>query len=182
VSFGWISCTRLEFAESGNPDFVISNENMGHHITGLIASQTTLAGLDAPFAKQPRFALAEGLGFLPLDYENLDDVVGHYAGGAVGKFENLTPKLIALLEKTSESCVLAYVETEYFGGTGGQSAVVFRQGKIVFGPTSAEGGVINEALGLLGVQASPDHFDAFESVGLQRHRSNEDWREAAESA
>ena len=153
---------------------------MGHHISGLITSRSTLSTLGGPFSAQPHFWLADGLGFLPLDFENLDHVVGLDAGGSVGKFEYLSPKLIELLEKISDSFTLAYVETEYFGGVGGQSAAVFHQGKIIFGPTSAEGGVINKSLALLGVKVRPGDFDAFDRVRLQRYRSNEDWRESAE--
>ncbi len=155
---------------------------MGHHVTGLIARRDTLAKLSGPLKGQPHFELEEGFGFLPLDYENLDDVVGLYAGDAIGKFEYLSPKLIELLENASQNCALAYIETDYHGGTGGQSAAVFRNGKVVYGPISAERNAINEALGVLGVQANPGEFDRFETIGLQRHRHNEDYRDAAESA
>jgi hypothetical protein len=49
---------------------------MGHYIKGLIARRETLRLLNAGFLHHPSFVLAEGLAFLPLDSENLDDLVG----------------------------------------------------------------------------------------------------------
>ena len=63
------------------------------------------------------------------------------------------------------------------GGSGGQGAVVVQDGEVVFGPLFAEHGVINAALALLGASKSPDRFDAFETIGLDRYRCNDDYRE-----
>lgn len=150
---------------------------MGHHVTGLIARRDAFGTLDGALGAQPHFALKGDFGFLPLDYENLDDVVGVDTGKAVEKFEYLTPNLIDLLRSASKFAEFAYVETDYHGGTGGQGAAVFRKGDIVFGPASAEN-AINEALALLGVLVQPGSHDAFASVGLDRHRDNGDYREA----
>lgn|SRR5262245_28953220 len=155
---------------------------MGHHITGLIARRETFAKLGSPLSEQPHFALNGGFGFLPLDHQNLDNVVGLDAGEAVGKFEYLSPNLIDLLRSASNFAPFAYVETEYFGGMGGQGAAVFRDGAIALGPLSAERDAINEALALLGVSVSPGSFDAFETIGLDRHRCNGDYREEGASA
>lgn len=84
---------------------------------------------------------------------------------------------------------LAFVEAEYFGGTGAQSAAVFEAGSMVLGPlrseTTWDGSVfaappaheraINVALRRLGVAASAG-LDEFDTVGLGRHRSNDGFR------
>ncbi|MFT3728358.1 MAG: hypothetical protein QM759_11095 [Terricaulis sp.] len=150
---------------------------MGHHVTGLITRCGAFGKLEGALGKQPHYALNDGFGFLPLDYKNLDDVVGLHAGNTVEKFEYLTPVLIDLLRAASTVGPLAYVETNYFGGIGGQSAVAFRDGAVVFGPLSAEGDAINQALALLGVSVRPGSFDAFAAVGLDRRRYNEDYRD-----
>lgn len=68
-----------------------------------------------------------------------------------------------------------YFETEYHGGHGGQGAAVFLNGDLIFGPQWDEFGPINHALMLLGVKIEPPAMDEFDTVGLYRHRSTEDW-------
>lgn len=154
---------------------------MGHHITGIVAHRDTLRRLETNFARQSCFELADGLAFLPLDDENLDEVVGLHAGNALGTFEYLTEHLFELLCVGSRNGELIYVETHYHGGVGGQGAAVFRDGTIVFGPKSGDGSAINEALSQIGVTPHPEQFDAFAAVGLDRFRSNEDFREKGTS-
>ena len=84
-----------------------------------------------------------------------------------------------MLQTLSARSTLLYFETEYFGGMGTQGAAVFRDGELVFGPQAAELGPINNALAVLGVRTVPPAVDEFETVGLQRHRSVEDWQQAA---
>ncbi|MFT2720119.1 hypothetical protein ACMT4L_08965 [Deinococcus sp. A31D244] len=69
---------------------------------------------------------------------------------------------------------MAYVEAEYFGGTGSQVAAVWDGGRVFWGPERRERGPINHALRLLGVHRTDSH-DEFGSVGLDRHRHLEDW-------
>jgi hypothetical protein len=70
---------------------------------------------------------------------------------------------------------IAYVEAEFFGGQGGQSAAVWKEGKLVFGPVVSEY-AINEALKLLGV-VKDDAHDEFDAIELGMHRDTEDWIE-----
>ena len=78
-----------------------------------------------------------------------------------------------LCEGLSAECDLAYVEAEFFGGTGAQAHALFSGGKMV-GPVVVSDAAINAALRHLGVQKAeaPDEFDA---VGLGRHRNADDW-------
>ncbi|AGM08477.1 hypothetical protein [Amycolatopsis keratiniphila] len=80
---------------------------------------------------------------------------------------------------------VAYVEAEYFGGAGTQSAQVWERGETVLGPLHvdedepdpADGSPISQALRRLGVLKG-DHFDEFDAVGLGRHRYTDDWLSA----
>jgi hypothetical protein len=77
---------------------------------------------------------------------------------------------------------VAYVEAEYFDGTGEQSAVLWDTGQVVLGrlhlaeraSIPAVGTPISQALRRLGVTKG-DHQDEFDAVGLGRHRNTEDW-------
>lgn len=146
---------------------------MGHQISGIVAHRETLAALEAPFDGQPAFALTGDFAFLPLDDENLDAVVGLNAGPVVGGFRYLTARLIEALRAASRHGDLAYVETEYFGGVGGQGAIAFAGQKIAFGPAFADGHAINDALAILGVKSGTAHRDAFSAIGLDRYRAND---------
>ena len=68
---------------------------------------------------------------------------------------------------------LAYVEAEFFGGRGEQSAIVWRGGYLELGPVTAVD-AINRALRALGVQ-SGEAQDEFDTLGLGRHRATERW-------
>ncbi|MFE6611170.1 hypothetical protein [Amycolatopsis sp. NPDC057786] len=86
------------------------------------------------------------------------------------------------LAECSEHGAVAYVEAEYFGGVGTQSAQVWDGGETVLGPLllaegeplPAGGSPISRALRRLGV-VKGDHFDEFDAVGLGRHRDTRDW-------
>lgn len=81
---------------------------------------------------------------------------------------------------------VAYVEADYWGGAGTQTAQVWNGGHVVFGPLSSvegepfarEGSPISQALRLLGATKG-DFFDEFDAVGLGRHRDTERWLSAA---
>ncbi len=114
----------------------------------------------------------------------------------------LTAGFRGLLAELSRSGRLAYIETEYFGGTGGQGAAVYEGGAEIMPPTWAESGVINRALGLLGVGGLSTHshsallgfirrslrvlgipfgipIDAFAEIRLSEFRNNDALVEAA---
>jgi hypothetical protein len=64
----------------------------------------------------------------------------------------------------------AIVQTDYFGGAGGQWAVVFRGATRLTG----EGTTINQALAALGIRARPP-LDEFDTIGLEAHRHNPEY-------
>jgi hypothetical protein len=68
---------------------------------------------------------------------------------------------------------LAYVEAEFFGGAGHQSAVAFLDGALALGPVAARD-AINQALRFLGVTPTGKQ-DEFDTVGLFKHRSTDAW-------
>ena len=82
----------------------------------------------------------------------------------------------ALAAATAKGGGLAYIETEYFGGTGGQSATAFVDGRQVMAPQTARGGggPINQALRIIGV-ARTEADDEFDAIGLGERRSMTDY-------
>lgn len=83
---------------------------------------------------------------------------------------------LALAAATEAGGGLAYAETEYFGGTGDQSAMAFVDGREAVAPQRARGGggAINQALRAIGVVRSVAD-DEFDTIGLGERRSMADY-------
>lgn len=115
---------------------------------------------------------------LPVDEENVAGSVGSASGPTLLTFEYLTPAVLAALTELSADCRLAYIETDYHGGTGGQGALVCDGGHVVMQPTCGDGprGPVRRALAHLGVCVGPPHTGA---VGLGAVRSNSARRHAS---
>ena len=149
---------------------------MGHYISGIIGPADELDRFSRENGLHLPARLVGDLGFLPLSDRHLDQLFPEQ-----GEFDDQMTYLSMALKKPlrelTERSVMAYIETEYFGGQGSQAAVVYYRGECVYGPHQAPIGPISEALGLLGVVANASDHDAFETAGLCRHRSNQDWIE-----
>lgn len=83
-------------------------------------------------------------------------------------FECFTTAIAKVMEEHSFQASLAYIETEYFGGIGSQSGVLFVDGRIEIEPERSED-IINRILQRLGVykEAGKDEFD---SISLGHYR------------
>jgi hypothetical protein len=73
----------------------------------------------------------------------------------------------------SRNGLVAYLEAEFFGGTGTQAHVLFRDGHMLGIPVIAKD-AINRALKAFNVPVGASH-DEFAAVGLGRCRDTEDW-------
>ncbi len=143
-------------------------------IVGIALEETILA--EIPGARA--IALKKGLYLVPITDELFDALASRYpdmkeiSSESFGKFSG---PLERVLESASLQGPVAYIETEYFGGSGTQSAAVWRDGRLLMPPTKSENvGPINRALRHLGVRFVWSR-DAFQIVGLDRYRDNEDW-------
>ena len=113
---------------------------------------------------------------IPMSDDLLGEVEGQAAGAQRSTELDMAPAGLerAMADATLEGGALAYVETEYFGGTGGQSAMAFANGREVMAPQRSRGGAINEALRGIGLlrEAGKDEFD---TIGLGERRSMDDY-------
>ena len=102
--------------------------------------------------------------------------------GPVGRGEerSLVVGDVQVVADASRFGPIAYVETDYFGSAGSQSAALWRDGALVMalatewagGAGHPDGAPINRALRGLGV--APDGGDEFSVIGLGGYRSNDD--------
>ena len=169
---------------------------MGHMLTALIASPVLLSKLTQQYGLRLPVELPQGFAMLPLSPNTLDFLLNSPERGdskLLEGFEFLDSQMVALFKKLSSDEFVAYVETEYFGGTGGQGAIVFKGGEQIYvghdsdfedgklipqselNARSLDDRAINGALKLLGVKKSVADLDEFDALHLGDYRETEDW-------
>jgi hypothetical protein len=123
-------------------------------------------------------AARQGFAILPVDADFIDSVTAARPARSTEKIVLLTAAFDNLLRRLSLLGPIAYIETEYFGGVGGQGAAVYSGGETVMEPEWQGSGPIDRALRLIGVKRLL-LGDRFRALGLEEYRSNDDLVEAA---
>ncbi len=134
--------------------------------------------------------LEQGFCLIPV-VRNLYDEVNMFAEPEVPDgFVLLSAGLLVWLEKLSLGGTVAYVEADFHGGYGDQSACIYENGVCVLKPFVTSDWddqrkeykkiqlvdyAINIALRRLGVLVSAGLVDEFDSLGLGRERDTKDW-------
>jgi hypothetical protein len=164
---------------------------MAHSISGLIGRFFPLQVALRSFPVARVITLPQQYGFVPISHALIEVLAQTFAeapSNAYGECLGLVPPLIAFASHLSHQLPLAYIETEYFGGIGQQSALVWHDGQVVLGPLLIDTSdttspkplpplsdfPINQVLHRLGVQPA-DALDEFEALGLHQHRFNDVW-------
>ena len=156
---------------------------MGYYLQALIGKTDSLTNEPNGFASEHRIELAQGLTMILMTEELCEEIADKFPSESEAPWDGfmmLTDCVAELAKYISRLTPVAYVEAEYFGGTGGQSAIVWDKAEIKLGPVSAEIGPINQALKFLGATVQSAH-DEFEAVGLNRKRHMEDWIEISQN-
>jgi hypothetical protein len=154
---------------------------VGYCLEAVVATELVLRGWAGSIREARIVPLGQHLSLLPLTDE-LFDVISVAGAPELDGFWKAPAGLGHALTACSVNGPVAYVEAEYFGGVGTQSAQVWDGGKVVLGllrlaegePDPAGGSPISQALRRLGA-AKGDRFDEFDAVGLGRHRDTNDW-------
>jgi hypothetical protein len=159
----------------------VDTVTIGYELTAVVAAEPLLwAKADLPGSR----VIAVGLGFavLPLPDPVCQDMDQRYGGEFEAGFTYLRAGFAAQLARWSLDGALAYVEADFFGGRGGQCAVVWEKGTRVLtirSPvTPGQRSPISQALRRLGVETEDGGWDEFDAVGLGRHRRTECWLQA----
>jgi hypothetical protein len=150
-------------------------------LQAVIATEPVLRKLAGSFEEAYIVPVGQRLSLIPMTDAFFDAVTGADAA-KLAPFTKAPAGFDRLLAACSATGPVAYVEAEFFGGVGTQTAQVWQAGKVVLGPLHlAEGASppptgtpISRALRQLGATRE-DHYDEFDSVGLGRHRDTEDW-------
>lgn len=152
-----------------------------YRLEAVIADRPVLRELTGPAWQSHIVPLDEGLSLLPMT-DALSDALAVAGAPGLDGFWKAPAGLGGRLAACSSHGPAAYVEAEFFGGTGTQSAQVWDRGAVVLGPlhttedepTLPAGSPISQALRRLGV-ARGDHLDEFDAADLGRHRRTEAW-------
>lgn len=151
---------------------------MAHCIQAIVTTAETADRLQRLHGLLPRVSAPQGFAIFPVDAEFVDSVTSARPPQNTETFMLLTDAFHDFLCELSRFGTLAYVETDYFGGIGGQGAVVYSNREVVVKPEWRDSGPINRALERLGVKRSL-LGDRFSALGLDKYRSNDDLLAAA---
>lgn len=155
---------------------------MGHVIATFVAKRHAAAALSRALADAPVYKLNHAeLLIVPVSDDAFDAVViakGESAPAGT-EFWRLTEALMDIAAEVSANFgPVAYVETDYFGGAGVQSAAAWIQGKLAMPPTTHPAGPINAALHTIGLERAGG-LDEFDTLGLGQVRSMDAFEERA---
>jgi len=134
---------------------------MTHHISGFIGPEDKLKEQTKDLTNAQVIPLAQGMAFLPLGSELYDEVYKY------------NPQPMKWLAKKLGKDSIAWIETDYFGGAGEQSAITWIKGN-KHRYRERYGGNIDNAMKALGVVCEGDK-DEFDTLGLGKHRTNDSW-------
>jgi hypothetical protein len=134
---------------------------MTHHISGFIGPTQHLKDQTKELTNAQVIPLAQGMAFLPMGNELYEEIY---------KFNHYPMRWLA---KKFKPVPIAWIETDYFGGAGEQSAILWKDGK-KRRFRDRYGGNIDAAMKELGVVCEGDQ-DEFDTLGLGKYRLNEDW-------
>ncbi len=150
---------------------------MSHEVQAFIIQDPAKRTACAELEHCQLVKLEQGWHLIPLTDELFDEIAAKYPGleeepyEVLWKFSGATR---AFAEALSAEGPVLYFETEYSRGVGGQSAAVWRAGKLALEPVNEDEGPINRGLELMGlVPKAP--LDAFDTLGLKECRDNDEW-------
>lgn len=123
-------------------------------------------------------SLGQDISLIPLTKDLFDQINELGVTESIGDFEYLTGSIELNILRVIKEKSLAYVEVTYFGGEGGQTGIIWKDGKrtveLAYGQE-----VINIILRVFGVIAEHPQ-DEFDTLGFGRYRNTQDWTKSGD--
>jgi hypothetical protein len=170
-----------------SPFHPFGTESSMHDVKALVAEEGWLRNNMATFEKAVICPLCQGFALIPITDSFAAELKLSMREAHAPVVPEMAPGLGILALRISDSAAVAYISTEYFGGHGGQDAVAWSKGDVIFSPES-EGydgswpnSPISQALRAIGVVAHNGQ-DEFDTLGLGRHRETHRWAAAFASS
>lgn len=152
---------------------------MGYTIRAVLAKEEIFAPPPAWIADSRVIPLAAGISMIPFSSklcEQFGPEERPLLYDSYDIFLHLPEGLVPELQALSAGGTIVYVESEYHGGSGEQQAMAWKDGKVLMAPEESRN-AINSALWHLEITSEPGK-DRFDTLGLGRERSVDDWLEA----
>jgi len=163
---------------------------MAHNIQVIIAKNAIIEQIESNWIHAHKLPLKQGFSLIPMTRDLFDDIT------ELGSLKTTaSPKTNGAIyhwlqsEADLQQGSLAFIETDYFGGLGIQSAILFECKQPHIGPVTTESrwndslsaleqfptgkGAINQILQKLGVVHKPAKQDEFDSLELGYYRGND---------
>ena len=149
---------------------------MAHFVYAIVSANDVADRIHADWPQLSRYPANDLFSIFPVDTDLIAQRINPNGHETLNSetFLHLSDSFITALRELSRGGKICYLETDYFGGDGGQGACVFEHGTELMAPTWAESGTINDALEMLGVKCNADE-DGFDTIGLGTVRNNEDF-------
>ena len=136
---------------------------MGHSVSGIITSFKYTG--DLPFVY-----LIGNYALIPLDRYSKN-----FKGYAIEPSEELTNEIKKLAKNLSYSGKCAFIETSYHGGSGYQVAIVWDNGKRVYGPVISYDNLSEEYINRKLTIVEDAINDALKYIGILRHEGKDEF-------
>lgn len=154
---------------------------MAHSIQAIIGRHKTLERFEKKWDNVKVVPFPQNISLIPLTYVLRNEINNEIkiSNKAFSDYFGFASEiLIDILREESKNGQIGYIETDYFGGVGTQSAILFMNRETI-GPFKTESSdknkpyAINKVLSMLGVKKQEAH-DEFDAVGFVHIRSNDD--------
>ena len=151
---------------------------MGYFLKAFICKQSDTNIFIENFDKAKKVVIGQGLSLIPMTEELFDQINNFAVSNSINNFEYLTESIEVKILQLIDNKKIAYVEAEYFGGEGGQIAIIWENSKrekfLDFGRDN-----INEVLKDFGAIAEKDK-DEFLTLGFGLRRHTIEWLKSAD--
>ena len=151
---------------------------MGYYLQAFICEYVDAKIFTENFDKSKDIEIGQGLSLIPMTEDLFDQINNFAVSNSVDKFEYLTDNIEIKILQLIDNKKIAYVEAEYFGGQGGQIAIIWENNKrekfLDFGQDN-----INEVLKDFGAIAEKGE-DEFLTLGFGLRRHTREWLESAD--
>ena len=148
---------------------------MSYVLQAILAKEEIIARLCTELKAGKTIGLEQGFAMIPVDAKLADIIDPAKDSESIDDFIMLTDTLEKTLLEGLKEAKFAYLESEFFGGSGGHQGIVWEAGKRILKVSESYTGA-NRILQKLGVNRT-SQLDEFDCLGLGRHRSVDDWLE-----
>jgi hypothetical protein len=147
---------------------------MGYYLNAFLGQVHNLKKIESKFTASKIVPLTTELALIPMTGQLFNEINNYRGNNSIGKWQFLTSDIENEILKLVEDEMVAYIEVEYFGGEGGQSGIIWKDGKRIF-EKEFDQEVVNSILRKFGVVKGKSKRDELDTIGLGRHRNTEDW-------